>query len=61
MKYFKIKCIVIDRVSVYHVIDTTTNVTHSNWRAYDKAMGVMRDLNRFARKEAKAVTLRVVH
>lgn len=49
---YKVKVIVVDKVSQYHVVNIQTNVSHSVWMCYDKSMEVMRDLNRMARKVA---------
>lgn len=43
---YKVRAFVIDKLTIYHVVNIETNVTHSQWRSLQIAMGAMRDLNR---------------
>ena len=53
MQYYKVQVFVVDKVSVYHVVNTGTKISHSNWLTYERAMQVMRDLNRHERRIAR--------
>ena len=50
--HYKVSVIKVDKVSQYHVVNIGTNITQSHWKTLDKAMEVMRDLNRMAKKVA---------
>lgn len=47
---YKVTCIVVDKVTQYHVTNCETNVTHSEWKDLQVSLQVMRDLNRMSKK-----------
>jgi hypothetical protein len=55
MIYYKVKVIKGTEPNAYHIVNTTTNVTHSMWRSLEDASTVMRDLNSYERRKAKTV------
>jgi hypothetical protein len=52
-EYFKVKVITIHKTPVYHVVNTRTNITESNWPTMEQAMLAMRSLNSAERAKAR--------
>lgn len=51
--YFKLKVITIDKIPVYHVVNTRDNVSESNSLSYDIAIKRMRELNQAERAKTR--------